>query len=240
MTLAFLRLTVGKKALLTAGLFWLGTWVITPQLTYAQTAAQQLSPADEDRLNNLLEQGRDLVQAGKVADALAVYQQAVQLAPDNARIYSAIGFLEARQSNFEAAVNAYQQAINLDANNPDFHYALGFSKANLGDYQGAAEAYRRTTQLRRNDVEAYLGLGVVLSRLGDYEGAIAAYKQVLASNPNNGQLYESIGSAYLQEKRYREANDSLTRAAQLLPRSSTVQLNLGVARLNLEIGRAHV
>ncbi|NJO19886.1 MAG: tetratricopeptide repeat protein [Spirulinaceae cyanobacterium RM2_2_10] len=63
------------------------------------------------QLNTLLEQGRELADAGDYGRALTVYQQAAQLASDNARIFSGIGYLQARQRNFTAAVAAYQRAI---------------------------------------------------------------------------------------------------------------------------------
>jgi tetratricopeptide (TPR) repeat protein len=208
--------------------------IALPQIAPTHTAlllAQAAQP-DDDRLNDLIRQGRELVDAGKVPEAIAIYQQASALAPDNARVFSAIGFLQAKQRDYQAAVEAYEQAIKLDARNADFYYALGYSKANLNDNAGAAEAYRQATQLKPDYVEAFLGLGIVLSRQEDYAGAIAAYQQVLTRRPNDARIYESIGTAYIQQERYPEALEALQHAIQLSPRQGSAFLNLGVAFLN--------
>jgi tetratricopeptide (TPR) repeat protein len=253
MTVSSLELTVNKNALLTQLLLLGGLATIAPPRCFADTArvasAQVESPiaslqtapllaqatpsnANDDRLNDLIRQGRELVDAGKIPEAIAIYQQAATLAPDNARVFSAIGFLQAQQRDYQAAVAAYEQAIKLDTGNADFYYALGYSKANLNDNAGAAEAYRQATQLKPDYVEAFLGLGIVLSRQEDYAGAIAAYQQVLTRRPNDGRIYESIGTAYIQQERYPEALEALQHAIQLSPRQGSAFLNLGVALLN--------
>jgi Flp pilus assembly protein TadD len=66
-------------------------------------AQAQTSQPNNPRLNELLRQGRQLVDAGNVAGAIAAYEEAATLQPSNARIFSGIGFLQARQGNHAAA-----------------------------------------------------------------------------------------------------------------------------------------
>ncbi|MEP0886575.1 tetratricopeptide repeat protein, partial [Trichocoleus sp. ST-U3] len=122
-----------------------------------------------EQLNELLRRGREFVDAGNYEQAIATYQQAASLDRQNPRIFSGIGYLQARQGNFREAAKAYQQAIALDPNNAEFQYALGYSLANAEDNAGAATAYRRAIGLNSNNVNSYLGLGFVLLRQKDYD-----------------------------------------------------------------------
>ncbi|RMG15143.1 MAG: tetratricopeptide repeat protein, partial [Cyanobacteria bacterium J055] len=134
---------------------------ILPEIAQKNNLNSTQNNNADPELNDLLLEGRDLVDKGKFAEALAVYQQAETLDDENARIFSAIGYLEARQGNFQAAADAYKQAADMEPENSEFHYALGFTFANLEQYDEAAAAYQQAIQLNDDRVDAYLGLGVV-------------------------------------------------------------------------------
>ena len=113
--------------------------------------AQANQPASK-KLNELLKQGRKLVEAGNYKLAIAIYQRAISLDPKNAQIYSGIGYLEARQENFPVAAQFYQQAIAIEPNNANFQYGLGYTMARLENYQAAVAAYRRASVLDKNNI----------------------------------------------------------------------------------------
>ncbi|HEY9846007.1 MAG TPA: tetratricopeptide repeat protein, partial [Candidatus Caenarcaniphilales bacterium] len=151
-------------------ILWLvGLAIISlPQVSLAYPALVQQTLQANQALSNLLNQGHQLVSRGSWADALQVYEQAAQLDGKNPRIFSAIGYVQARQENFEQAARAYQSAIDLEPENADFYYALGYSLGHLGDDPGAAAAYRRASQLNPKNIAAYEGLGIILTRQQDY------------------------------------------------------------------------
>ncbi len=91
----------------------------TPQLGRAQ-----LLNSGGTELDTVLEQGREFVEARNWTAALDRFQQAAPLDPQNARISSGIGFIQAQHGNFQAAIAAYQQAVTLEPDNADFDHAL--------------------------------------------------------------------------------------------------------------------
>ena len=115
-----------------------------PQLAEAQPARKL---DGDEKVTELLKEGRKLVDAGNLPDAIVLYRQAAALDNKNPLIFSGIGFLQANQGKFREAIDAYQQAIALDPKNADFYYALGFSEANLGNNDAAVSAYRQATPL---------------------------------------------------------------------------------------------
>ncbi|MGB3514112.1 MAG: tetratricopeptide repeat protein, partial [Microcoleaceae cyanobacterium] len=165
----------------------------------------QANQTTNSGVDELLRQGRELVDARKYQKAIAVYQQAARLDPKNAQIYSGIAYLQALEENFQAAAQFYQQAVAIDPHNADFQYGLGYTMAKLENYQAAAEAYRRASLLDRSKTNAHLGLGASLFRQEKYNEAIVAYQVAIQSNPKNAEAYASMGLALLQVKRFPEA-----------------------------------
>lgn len=196
-----------------------------PSVAKAQVLVAQ---ANNQELKEMLEEGRRLVDAGDYNGAIAVYRQALRLAPKNAKIHSGIGYLYAQQGNFQEALIAYRRAIGLSPNNSEFYYAVGYIKGNLGDTRGSRDAYRKSIQLNRNNINAYLGLGVMQARLGDYTAATWAYEQAINLDRNNAQTYELMGSMYKQRRQTKQATNLLTKARDLYQRRNDQD---GVARV---------
>ncbi len=189
----------------------------TPLIAQAEVLVAQ---ARNPQLKQLLEEGRRLVDTGDYNGAIAIYQQAANIDPRNAKIHSGIGYLYAQQGNFQLALAAYRRAIAIDSNNSDFYYAVGYIKGNLGDTAGAKEAYRRAIQLNRGNLNAYLGLGVTQALLGDYESAKWAYEQAINLNRNNPRTYELMGSMFKQRRQTQQASSVLQKARDLYRRSN--------------------
>ena len=96
------------------------------------------------QLNELLRQGRELVKAGNYAQAIATYQQAANLDRQNPKIFSGIGYLEARQGHFQEAAKAYQQAIAVVEKARDLYRKKGES-------EGEKKAESLLQELKKSD-----------------------------------------------------------------------------------------
>ena len=200
--------------------------VAQAQELIAQSRVLQILNAPSEnsqQLNQLLEEGRKLVDSGNFADAIIRYQEAAGLEQNNPRIFSGIGYLEARQGNFLAAMEAYRKAIALAPNNADFHYALGYVMGNLGDNTGAATAYRHAIEVNRKHMNAYLGLGVVLLRQGKYSDALWAYQKAVSLNPNSARAYELKGAILERQGRFKEAIAAVSHARNLYKHQGQTQ-----------------
>lgn len=226
------QMAVHKQTLLVfSTLLVAGFAVATPLRALSAETSVQVKPKSDSNLDALLRQGREFVDLGDYTKAIAIYQQAARLDAENPRIFSGIGYLEARQGNYRASVQFYQQAIGLEPNNADFQYALGYAMANLQNYPAAATAYRRAAQLDRKNVNARIGLGVVLFQQKDYSGAFKAYQEAIALDPKNWQAYSSMGLVLIQQGNFPSAVNVLQQAAELAPKQASVQLKLGTALL---------
>ena len=116
-----------RQTLLTISTLWLVGLTLTPAIAQAAgkdlvgatpvshpSSGRLIAQANNQELSRLLKEGRKLVDSGNFTGALALYQQAASLDSKNAKIFSGIGYLQARQGEFQAAADAYRQAVALD------------------------------------------------------------------------------------------------------------------------------
>lgn len=158
--------------------------VILPVNAHSPNETLEQWQADRE-FNQLLSQGKGLLDRGKLAEALSAYQHAASLERENPRVFSAIGYLQAVRGKFPAAASAFQKAIALESDNAYFYYGLAYSLASSQAHAEAANAYNQTIKLNPNLVNAHLGLAVVLLRQQNYDDALDAFVRVTTLAPDN-------------------------------------------------------
>lgn len=191
----------------------------------------QAPTRSNDQFNELLRQGKALVDRGNFAQAIAVYQQAVSLDQNNAELYGSMGYLYTRQGQFKEAAQQFQQALKLDPNNPEYYDGLGFSYGNLGELSQATSAYAAAISLAPKSVKYQLALGVVLLRQGDYERVRRVYDDIVRLQPGNEDATVMMGAALLQSGQLEQAIKFNSQALAYYPNRSELYLQLGNAYL---------
>lgn len=195
-----------------------------PPLLIAQDDAyDHLSDEAKEQLGELLRQAEENIDRRDYAAAIAAYQQASQIDPENPRIYSGIGYLQIQQANYQAAIAAYRQAIDLDPRNVPFRYGLAFSLVSSGSLQEATAVYQELIRMAPAEADAYLGLGGIFIQQEDYAGALETYEQLVTRDPRNSEAIEALGNLYVLQERYDDARDAYERSLQIRPSGSAYQ-----------------
>lgn len=99
----------------------------------------RLSP----NVNAYLFLGNAYTYAGRPAEALNAYKQAIHLNPDEVMAYTQLGVAYECLKRYEDAIKAYQRAISLSPSEPMAHYGLARAYLAIGDKK-AAFAHSRT------------------------------------------------------------------------------------------------
>lgn len=165
----------------------------------------------------LLARGNDLFDKQQFTEALAAYEQAIQLDPNYAPGYVGKGLALRNLNRYAEALEAYEQAIRLDPNDATVHNNKGNALNDLQCYNEALLACERAIQLAPNYLAAYNNKGRALNSLQRYPEALLAYDYVLELNPNFTVAHHNKGLALLALERYAEALQSFDRAIQLNP-----------------------
>ena len=131
------------------------TLIIALLLPVSATAAS--AEADE-----LLGQGLALAQEGKVQEALVVYQQAVELAPDSAAAHFRLGGMQVVTGDYAGSIASFQTSITLDGNNADAFIGMAIAYIHQGKDAHASAALNEASRIdpskkpKIDEVQAWL------------------------------------------------------------------------------------
>ena len=190
-------------------------------------------------------QGQGLDQPETRDAALAAYEKALALAPNEDFYYPYAGqaYLEQAQANsapttraasLEQGLQALLRARTVNPLNPG-HYAnlarfyrtQGQITNNPKDIAQALEYYRQANSLAPHNTQLLNEWGQTYLTIKDYEQAEAKYKQALAVEPEYEQSYLNLGELGLARKNWEQAEQAYRRLTELSPNHPQAHGSLG-------------
>ena len=196
--------------------------VITDPVHYAMRKESVSSVA-------LLERAIEADRARDFATAESLFQQLVELRPDDANIRSRFGDALARQSKIQPAKEQYERALAIQNELAPAHYGLGNMLNFEGDYDGAAREYRAALSTRPDHVSTLVNLSAILAFQGALDEAEDLARKAVEVEPNAFAPSFTLGRILIQRSRHREAIPFLKAAASARPESGPAHLQLGIA-----------
>lgn len=139
------------------------------------------------------------------------------LAPQESRVYFALGQLMADRGDLVVAVENLQRAVDLDASNPEYHYNLGLALRLKGDMDRAGAEFREALQLNPKHALAHRSLGLVLREAGDFPAAANELRLAVAALPDDPEGHQLLGSVLLKMNDIPDAIESFQKAVTLAP-----------------------
>ncbi len=173
--------------------------------------------------------GDDLSLAKRYEEAIAAYDQATRLNPNDAFAYYNKGVALGCLRHYEEAVVAFDQAIRLNLYNTSIYNDKGYALNELKRYEEAIVACDQAIRLNPNYAFAYGNKGYALNELKRYEEAIAVCDQAIRLNPNYAFAYGNKGYAFVELKRYKKAIAVCDQAIHLHPNYFYAYTNKGRA-----------
>jgi predicted O-linked N-acetylglucosamine transferase (SPINDLY family) len=170
--------------------------------------------------------GTVLSALGRLDEALAAHQQAVQLQPRSAQTHFRLAHAFRAQRNLVRAMASFQEALRLDPNAADAHLGLGNVLLEMGELAAAAESYRHALTLRPNYAEAHSNLGVVYFEQGRMVEAVASYRLAIQARPDYAEAFNNLGNALKELGRLDEAVECYVQALRLRPGFADAHANL--------------
>ncbi len=177
----------------------------------------------------IVDRGNAVENAGNPLAAMALYDQAVAVAPNLARAHMNRGNVLAKIGRLDEAISVYRHALSLDPNSAGAHFNLGNVLATIGRPEEALREYEQTIALWPDFGDAELARGNVLDDLNRSDEALAAYERALVIRPDWVEAHGNLGLAYLKQAKLPQAIASLRAAVALAPGLSTAHSNLANA-----------
>jgi tetratricopeptide (TPR) repeat protein len=177
--------------------------------------------------NNL---GNALLRKDKVDDAIAQFQQALQINPGYAEAHNDLGAALLQQGKVDEAIAHYQQALQIEPGSGNAHYNLGNVLLRKGKVDDAIAQFQQALQINPDDADARNNLGDALLQKGSVDEAIAQFQKAQQIKPDAETCY-SLGNALVQKGSVDEAISCFQKALQINPDYADAHVNLGGALL---------
>ena len=133
------------------------------------------------------------------------FEKALELDPQFATAWAALGFSYWFTMNFKRAAEYAQKALSIDNANAKAHVLLSNLQCTKGDFDQAIEYGKKAIALAPNNHWWHSSLGTILIRAGRHDEAIAQLKEALRLSPlYNGSIYFELGQAYYFLKQHEE------------------------------------
>src|SRR5438093_9226190 len=178
-------------------------------------------------------------------EALAAYQQAVELDPKFALAWAGVaraniwycnfateGGLKSFDAHLSAGREATARALAIEPDLPDALFALSMIRVNFDfDWKGAGETLRKALALAPQDPELLAEAGNLAAARGEMEPALDFYRRAVAADPVNAQARSYLAGYLAVAKQYEEARAEYARAIELNSAAPYYHAGLGSAYL---------
>ncbi len=171
--------------------------------------------------------------------ALRIVTQGLEHVPGSPRLLLLKGVYAALLGKAEEARQSLLEAGEADPKSSMPHLALGVSQLERGNYDEAAGQFRRAAEISPDDFRAEYLYATALRRSGNpahREKIIASFERAARLKPDDPRPHASLGQAYFEGGRLKEAAAELEKALALDPENTTALYQLGL--LYRDLGRS--
>lgn len=165
------------------------------------------------------------------ADDLALWNDAVKKAPNDAMAHNNLGIALAKRGRTREAAASFTLAMATDNSLMDAPYNLGLVYRETGRTEDALAMFRRALAIRDDYVFAHNDLGLTLMDLGRMREAELHFRKALAWNPYFAKAMNNLGTLLLDRGLFADASAMFRQALDVAPGFVQARINLGIVLL---------
>ncbi|MCU0524008.1 MAG: tetratricopeptide repeat protein [Elainella sp. Prado103] len=183
----------------------------------------------EYSLQQYLEAGQVLIEERNFAEAIELYELAIQAYPEAASLYQALGFVQERSHQLEEAKANYRQAIDRDPQVPAWVYiALGRLLGQQEQWDESLLLYQSGIAYHTKQGDLYRELGLAQDRLGYRTEALLNYQKAVELKPEQPLwVYTTLGALLTQKQDWHTLIQVYTQAIKVHPNHAEFHRELG-------------
>ncbi len=191
-------------------------------------AAAGATTAGHQETQRLMQQGLALAQQGRLEDAKAQFQQALEIDPRLVDARNNLGCIHFLLRQFEEAIVCYEAVVRNAPGHADAHSNLAHALLKEGEAERAIFHCREAMRLKPDLAAAHTHLGNALRESGQLSEADQCYEQALRLKPDDPSAQVNYGSVLLLRRgNPDEAAAHFREALRLKPDFSDAHSNLG-------------
>ncbi len=165
--------------------------------------------------------------------ALALVEQAVEMAPENPNIMAALGEVQLKLENHKEAIKAYETAIK-QAEKPKlkqkylkrYTVALYLQGKRPQAIKKIARLLQNESQLLQEEYLPYFILGTLYQEVDNTPKAIPMLKKAATLNPDSSEIQFNLGLAFEFSGKFSQAKTHYQKALSLDPKAEDIAMAL--------------
>lgn len=176
-----------------------------------------------------IQQAIQLHQTGRLRKAETIYQQILQIQPQNADALHLLGLANHQLGKNAQALALIKKAVSLTPGIAHFHNNLGEVYRALNRPDEALASYAKATSLQPGFPEAHRNIGLAHLALGQPVQAITHLRDALMRFPDYLGIYWALGLALMTQHKADEAVDIYNLGLEKNPSDSALLCAKGIA-----------
>jgi Tfp pilus assembly protein PilF len=162
-------------------------------------------------------------------NAMALWQHAVDVMPENYYAHTRLGTLHLADGRTNEAVEQFAEALRIAPQYAEAHYGFGVALDQQGHLEAAIVQYTDALLAQPGLTEARNNLGVDLATVGRVDDAFAQFTEALRIDPRVAETHDNLGVLLAAEHREEEATAQFLEAVRLQPEAEAARFHLGQA-----------
>jgi len=144
-------------------------------------------------------------QAGRHAEALVLFEQAIRIDDTRPELFSNRGNALKELQRFDEALASYDVAIRLKPDYAEAYFNRGNVLKEVASFDAALMSYADATRLKAHYVEALKNQGVTLQKMERFEASLAIFTRAFCLKPDDAESINNMGTALQSLGRHEEA-----------------------------------
>ena len=172
--------------------------------------------------------------ASKLRKVVKPVRKAIRAGVHLPEAYLYLGIAYTGLKVWQTAEEQFYKSIELDSHLSAAYMKLADLYVELGNltpakrddyYREAIETYKKLIQVDPKNSDAYNLMGMLYADLGDHKPALEIYETAVANGAEDLITLASLGTAYLEGRRFEEARTILRRIIETDPRKINAYIN---------------
>lgn len=187
-----------------------------------------------------IQRGEALQQLFRDDEALADFEQAKSISPDNPDVYLALGtFYAQRKGDYPKSIEYFQEAVKINAQLAVGYSNIANSYAKMRNYQKAEEYYKKAEDYSLEMPELYYNQAIEISQRGDEDADFRIqekyYRKCLRLNPFFFKASINLAMIYRERKQDDKAHALLSSLITRSHNSDFINLFIqrGICAMNM-------
>ncbi len=167
--------------------------------------------------------------AGRLAEAVQIYQKILLADPDNADALHLMGNAACQLGDVDFSIALISRASNLFPKNTAYLNSLGMAYRAKNLFDSAMDCYSRVLEIEPNSASAYFGIGNTLQCQGRLDDAVKNFSKALALNPGFIEARYNLANLEKSFGKYPEAIENYRMVVASKPDFADAYHNMGSA-----------